>query len=155
MNRLAACAVAWICVSSFACKSAETPPPAPPPPPPPPTSEFPSGCNPVQDSTVIIPVDTLASVPPAQECPVLALDAKVVWQGSNAVKTLVVGWKPKSASCSQPPLQNPICTFNSCSFDTSQVVTKVDLTLCYGVAAVDSSGNSVIKDPRLIIRGRV
>ena len=120
-----------------------------------PTSEFPSGCNPVQDSTVIIPVDTLASVPPAQECPVLALDAKVAWQGSNAVKTLVVGWKPKSASCNQPPLQNPICTFNSCSFDTSQVVTKVDLTLCYGVAAVDSSGNSVIKDPRLIIRGRV
>ena len=100
-------------------------------------------------------LDRHHSDPPAQECPVLALYVKVAWQGSSAVKTLVVGWKPKSASCSQPPLQNPICTLNSCSFDTSQVVTKVDLTLCYGVAAVDSSGNSVIKDPRLIIRGRV
>ena len=153
MNRLAACAVAWLCISSFACKSADVPPP-PPPPPPPPTVAFPPGCTPIPGPTVIIPVDRVASVPPAKECPVLDLDTRVVWQGDNDVTTLLVGWKPKSAGCDQPPSQKPICTLNGCSFDTSQVVTKVDLILCYAVGVTDTNDSTTLKDPRLIIRGR-
>jgi hypothetical protein len=152
MNRLAASAVAWLCISSFACKSGDVPPPAPPPPA---TQAFPPGCSPIHIPTLIIPVDKLASVPAARECPVLDLDARVVWQGENDVKTLLVGWKPKSANCDQPPSQKPICTLNSCSFDTSQLQNKVDLILCYAVGVIDVNDSTTLKDPRLIIRGRV
>lgn len=154
MNRLAMCAVVLTCLASFACKTANVPAPAPPPPPPPPpTSAFPAGCTPVAGALVTIPVDKSASVAPADECPVLDLNAVVQWQGGTDVKTLLVGWKPKSAGCDAPP-KNPTCNDKGCSFDSSTVVSKVDLVLCYSVGVIDISGGSAIKDPRLIIRGR-
>ncbi|MEO8197401.1 MAG: hypothetical protein ABI689_11850 [Thermoanaerobaculia bacterium] len=153
MNRLAACAFVAICISLSACKSAAVPPPAPPPPPAPaPATAYPPGCVERPGSPVPMSVNKLASVPTADECIVLDKGAVVKWQGDADVKTLLVGWKPKSTGCDQPPSKNPVCKGNSCSFDTAQVATTVNLTLCYGVGAIDINNTSSIKDPRLIIR---
>ena len=148
MNRLAACAVVGICLSSFACKSASIPAP---PPPPTPTLAFPADCEERHGMLVQIPVDKTASVAAKDQCIVLDKGAVAEWVGANDVKTVLTGWKPKSSICSEPPIAPPSSAMKNCQF-TAPNPNGTQQTLCYGITVIDSSGKYASKDPRLIIR---
>lgn len=146
MNRLAACAVVGICLSSFACKSANVPAP------PPPMPAFPAGCDERHGVVVPITVNKTAGVAAVDDCIVLDKGAVVDWGGNSEVTTLLVGWKAKSTVCSEPPAAPPACTKKNCQF-TSPNPTGTMLTFCYGMTIIDQNGKIVPgKDPRLIIR---
>ena len=145
MNRLAACAVVGICLSSFACKSANVPAP------PPPMPAFPVDCVERHGALVPITVNKTAGVAAIDECIVLDKSAVVDWGGNSDVTTLVVGWKVKSAVCSEPPVASPNCDKKNCQF-ASPNPTGTMQTLCYGMTVITNGRIVPGKDPRLIIR---